>query len=57
MYIYNWLKKLNKKGDIPGWAIVVGLIIGLFVIFAVWYISIKGKNFLMDAFQGLRNMF
>jgi len=57
MYLYNRLKQMHKKGDLPGWTIVIALIIGLFVIFAVWYISIKGKNSLIDSFRGLANLF
>jgi len=48
---------MHKRGEVPGWAVVIGLIIGLFVIFAVWYISIKGKNSLIDTFRGLANIF
>lgn len=57
MHIYNRLRRLNKKGDVPGWAIVIGLILGLVVIIAVIYISIKGKDFLIDKMNFLKSIF
>lgn len=58
MHLYNRIKKnLFKKGELPGWSAIVGLIIGLFVILALIYISFKSKDFLLDKVQFLRNIF
>jgi len=35
---------MDKKGDMPGWAYVVGLVIGLLIIGLIVYISIKSRN-------------
>ncbi|MEM4246732.1 MAG: hypothetical protein QXR48_00455 [Candidatus Woesearchaeota archaeon] len=41
--LYSMLR--NKKGDIPGWAYVIALIIGLFVLlFAIWLIAKAGQR-------------
>ena len=58
MHLYNRIKKrLTKKGGIPGWNVIIGLIIGLFVILALVYISFKSKDFLLDKIEFLRNIF
>ncbi len=58
MYLYNRIKKrFFKRGELPGWSIIIGLIIGLFVILALIYIAFKSKDFLLDKIQFLRNIF
>jgi hypothetical protein len=35
----------SRKGDIPGWAYVIALIIGLFVLlFAIWIAAKSGQK-------------
>lgn len=48
----NWL---NKRGqDLPGWAYVVALILGLFaIIFLIW-LSVKSGNASVDLFGRLK---
>ncbi len=59
MHIYTGLKTFklwldNKRGDIPGWGYIVGLIIGLFVLLVAIYIAIrsgqKGTGIIEEVF-------
>lgn len=43
---------MNEKGDVPGWMIVIGLLIMLFGIGVMIYISVKGGQVALDLFGG-----
>ena len=46
----------NKKASMPGWVYVVGIIIGLFVLMLIIWVSVKSKGHtegLLSAFKGL----
>ena len=71
MHLCNWIvdnrivkiinkkmrKKLFKKGELPGWAMIVSLIIGLFVLIALIYIAIKSKDVLGEKIDFLIELF
>lgn len=56
MHIYNWLKKIQKKAEIPGWGYIVALIIGLFVIVMLFVLNGKSANFLSGLKEVLQNI-
>lgn len=49
------LTKMNKKGfELPGWAYVIGLVIALFVILFVLWLSTKSGYSMVDTLRGLK---
>ena len=54
--IYRLIKSMldSKKGDIPGWMYIIGLILGLFALIMIIYITVKsGKLGAESVTQGL----
>jgi hypothetical protein len=59
MYIYNWIKKFKKrikKGELPGWSVIVFLIIGLFLLFIIIYISLRSKHEMGKGLDFIKNL-
>lgn len=53
MRFYTGLK-MNKQADIPGWAYIIALIIGLCIIlFAFWLFTRSGQG-MVDLLRGFR---
>ncbi len=49
------LTKMNKKAfELPGWAYVIGLVIALFVILFVLWLSTKSGYSMVDTLRGLK---
>lgn len=48
------LIKMNKNGELPGWAYVIGLVIALVVLLFVIWISVKSGSSITDSLRGLR---
>jgi len=47
------IKKMNRKADLPGWSYIVALIISLFVIALVIYMSWKSKTTILELLRAL----
>lgn len=48
------LTKMNKKGfELPGWAYVIGLVIALFVLLFVIWLSTKSGYGIVDTLRGI----
>ena len=45
--------RLNKKGDVPGWAYVVGLVLGLIFIIILGVIIAKSAGVQVDILKGI----
>ncbi len=50
-----YLIKMNKKAfELPGWAYVVALIIGLFVILFAWWLFTKSGQGMVDILRSIK---
>jgi len=49
--IFDFLKQ--KKGEIPGWAYIVGLIVGLIALIILIYIAAKSGRTTVEQITGL----
>ncbi len=47
----------NKKAELPGWSIVVMLIIGLFLLVVILYIAFRSKNSMVDIIKSIADIF
>ena len=53
--VYRLVKDLlySKKGEIPGWMFIVGLILGLFALIILIYIAVKSGKGTVEQLGGL----
>jgi len=49
--------RLNKKGDIPGWVYIIGLIVGLIIVGFFLWVSLKSQQANIGILEAIGNAF